>query len=187
MRRTETEPHTFRVRPPSRPQIRYTHTYFQYSTSLPSLGLCLDVRGYSRVGGFTPFTSRSSPRSSYGPVAQQSRHAGSPRQSESLPAPQRVVRGSGDSRLVIHIRHHTITHQGTCVTRFLINITTGGSGPPRIPWPMAIKTQEQMIHSHLKQELYKAVARATTSRVLGGGAGLARGWWLQRPAGRPPC
>ena len=39
------------------------------------------------------------------------------------------------------------------------------------------KTQEQMKHSHLKN--YKAVARATTSRVLGGGAGLARGWWLQ--------
>jgi len=59
-------------------------------------------------------------------------------------------------------------------------ITTGGSGPPRIPWPMAIKTQEEMKHSHLKN--YKAVARATTSRVLGGGAGLARGWWLQRGA-----
>ena len=54
-----------------------------------------------------------------------------------------------------------------------INITTGGSGPPRIPWPMAIKIQEQMKHSHLKN--YKAIARATTSRVLGGGAGLARG------------
>jgi hypothetical protein len=45
---------------------------------------------------------------------------------------------------------------------------------------MAIKTQEQMKHSHLKN--YKAVARATTSRVLGGGAGLARGSWLQRGA-----
>ena len=58
-----------------------------------------------------------------------------------------------------------------------INITTGGSGPPRTPWPMAIQTQEQMKHSHLKN--YTAVARATTSRVLGGGW---PGWWLQRGA-----
>ena len=42
---------------------------------------------------------------------------------------------------------------------------------------MAIQTQEQMKHSHLKN--YTAVARATTSRVLGGGW---PGWWLQRGA-----
>ena len=42
---------------------------------------------------------------------------------------------------------------------------------------MAIQTQEQMKHSHLKN--YTAVARATTSRVLGGGW---PGWWRQRGA-----
>ena len=58
----------------------------------------------------------------------------------------------------------------------LINITTGGSGPPRTPLAhMAIQTQKPMkqTHGHLKN--YTAVARATTSRVLGGGW---PGWWL---------
>ena len=61
-----------------------------------------------------------------------------------------------------------------------INTTTGGSAPPRTPWPMATQTQEQMKHSHLK-ELH---GRRSSDDQQGGcweAAGL-HGWWLQRGA-----
>ena len=53
--------------------------------------------------------------------------------------------------------------------------------PPRTPWPMAIQTQEQMKHSHLKN--YTAAARATASRVLG--RRLAWQWLVAAAGGAP--
>ena len=67
-----------------------------------------------------------------------------------------------------------------------INITTGGSGPPRIPWPMAIKRQNTrtVLETLTPQELQ---GRRSSDDQQGAGR---RGWpgsWLVAAAGRPPC